>query len=335
MEPLFAIRLTVPGDAAGPFADALEAFAQAVSAFEVAPGGDWRIEGIGPAPDKAVLGAALALVAASCGIAEPDIAVEPVPARDWVAENQRSFKPIRAGRFLVHPSHDRPTAPGKIALCIDAGEAFGSGEHETTRGCLLALDDLARRWPPGRGLARNLGRPLGFPMGFGSQPSLGLAGVPSLGLGGVPSWGLDLGCGTGVLALAMARVWRAPVLAVDLAPEAVRVARDNARINRAASLVRAIQADGYKARAVRRRRYALIAANILQRPLIAMAPALARRLAPGGRAILSGFYVDQAQAVIAAHRARGLVLERRYVLGAWCAAVLRRPAGEESAEIRD
>lgn len=294
---LFAIRLTVPAEAAGAYADALEAFAPAVSAFEVAPGGDWRIEGIGSEPDRGALAASVALIAAAHGVAEPAVAVEALPARDWVAENQRSFKPIQAGRFLVHPSHDRPYVPGKIALCIDAGEAFGSGEHETTRGCLLAIDRLARRWPPGRGVARK----------------------------GRQGRALDMGCGTGVLALAMARTWRSPVLGVDLAPEAVRVALENARLNQAASLLRAVWVDGFKGRAVKRRAYELIAANILQRPLIAMAPSLARSLKRGGRAILSGFFVEQAQAVIGAHRARGLVLERRIVLGQWCAVMMRKP----------
>jgi ribosomal protein L11 methyltransferase len=297
IDTLFAIRLTVPAVLAGEVADALDGFAEAVSAFEIAPGGDWKIEGIGAEPDRGALGSVLALIAASRGLAEPDVSIEALPPTDWVAENQRSFKPIHAGRFIAHPSHDRPDAPGKIALCIDAGQAFGSGEHETTRGCLLAIDGLARRWRPGRGVARK-----------------GRAGRA-----------LDMGCGTGILALAMARAWRSPVLGVDLAPESVRVAEENARINQAGTLVRAVWADGFKGRAVKRRRYDLIAANILQRPLVAMAPALAGRLLPGGRAILSGFFVDQAQAVISAHRKRGMVQERRFVLGQWCAIIMRRP----------
>lgn len=294
--PLFAIRLTVPAAAAQAFADALEGFAAAVSAFETAPGGDWKIEGIGPEPDRGRLGMSLALAAVAAGIAEPPVTVEALPQVNWLAENRRSFKPLSVGRFLVHPSHDRPTAPGRIALCIDAGEAFGSGEHETTRGCLLALDALGKRWPRGRGVARR-------------------------GRGGRA---LDMGCGTGILSLAMALPWRSPVLGIDLAPEAVRVARDNARINSAGTLLRAAHADGFRTRLVKGRQFDLVAANILQRPLVAMAPALARHLRRGGWAILSGFYVDQAQAVIAAHRARGLALERRIVVGAWCAVMMRR-----------
>ncbi|MCK6452532.1 MAG: 50S ribosomal protein L11 methyltransferase [Alphaproteobacteria bacterium] len=291
---LSTITVIVPAAAAPAFADALEAFAASVSAFEIAPGGDWRIEAIGPAPDRGALGTALALVAASCRLAEPRAVVAPLPERNWLAANRRSFRPIAAGRFLVHPSHTRPRAPGKLLLRLDAGEAFGTGEHETTRGCLLALDRLACRWPSGR------------------HPA------PA-------AHALDLGCGSGILALAMALTWRMKVLAVDSAPEAVRTARANVRDNAAAFLVRCLRSDGFRHRAVRRRRYALITANILQRPLVALAPALAARLERGGRVVLSGFHPHQAQAVIAAHRARGLVLERRITLGAWCTLVMIRP----------
>ncbi len=291
---LSTITVIVPAAAAPAFAEALEAFAASVSAFEIAPGGDWRIEAIGPAPDRAALGAALALVAAARSVAEPQVAVAPLPEKDWLAENRRSFRPIVAGRFLVHPSHVRAVAPGKRLLCLDAGEAFGTGEHETTRGCLLALDQLARRWPTGRRPAR---------------------GAPAL----------DLGCGSGILALAMALTWRMKVLAVDSAPEAVRTARANVRDNVAAALVRCLCSHGFRHRAVKRHRYALITANILQRPLVALAPALAARLERGGRVVLSGFHPYQAQAVIAAHRSQGLVLERRITLGQWCTLVMIRP----------
>lgn len=294
---LSTIAVVVPAAAAPAFAEALEAFAASVSAFELQPGGDWRIEAIGPEPDRGRLGMALALVAASCGVAEPAAEIATLPDRDWLAENRRSFRPIAAGRFLVHPSHVVPVAPGKLLLRLDAGEAFGTGEHETTRGCLLMLDRLARRWPRGRGAARR----------------------------GRAAAGLDLGCGSGILALAMALEWRMKVLAVDLAPEAVRTARANVRDNAAAALVRCLRADGFRNRLVRRRRYAAIAANILQRPLVALAPALAARLERGGRAVLSGFHPHQAQAVIAAHRARGLVLERSITLGAWTTLMMRRP----------
>jgi ribosomal protein L11 methyltransferase len=285
------IAVVVPARGAEAFAAALEPFAEAVSAFEAAPGGDWRIEAIGPAPDPAKLGAALALAAAALGLPEPRAAIEPLPEKDWLKENLASFRPIAVGRFLLHPSHIRPAAPGLAAIQIDAGEAFGTGEHETTRLCLSEIDRIAKRKPRLPSGARIL----------------------------------DMGCGTGVLAIAAAKRWRAGVLAVDIAPEAARVTRENARANGVATLVQVLAGDGYRLGKLRRRRYALILSNILQRPLIALAPRLARSLAPGGRAVLSGFYRDQAQAVMAAHRAQGLVPERVATLGAWCAVTFRKP----------
>lgn len=284
------IAVIVPAAGAEGFAAALEPFAEAVSAFETAPGGDWRIEAIGPEPDRGKLGAALAVAAAALGIPEPKAAIEKLSDRDWLKENLLSFRPISAGRFLVHPSHDRPDAPGRIAIRIDAGEAFGTGEHETTRLCLLELDRIAKRRPRWRG-----------------------ASV------------LDMGCGSGILSIAAALKWRNRVLAVDIAPEAARIAHENARLNGVATLICAMHGDGYLLRPVRRGNYDLIVSNILQRPLIAMAPALARHLQRGGRAVLSGFYRDQASAVVAAHRARGLKPERVVSLGAWCAVTLRKP----------
>lgn len=284
------IRIAVPADGVEGFVAALGPFAEAVSAFEIAPDGDWRIEAIGPAPDRGKLTAALAIAAASLGLTEPEAIVEKLPDRDWLKENLRSFRPIHAGRFLVHPSHDRPEAPGRIAIQIDAGEAFGTGEHETTRLCLLELDRIAKRRPRWRSACA-----------------------------------LDMGCGSGVLSLAIALKWHARVLAVDIAPEAARIARQNARENGVGTYVHAIAGDGYRLRAVRRRHYDLIVSNILQRPLIAMAPALARGLARGGRAVLSGFYRDQALGVIAAYRALGLKLEHVSALGAWCAVMFRKP----------
>ena len=298
MSAQWIIRFTVP-HSASVFTDTMEPFAEAVSAFERAPGGDWHIEAIGPEPDRGRLGAALALTAAALGVAEPEATIETLPEKDWLAENRRSFRPIHAGRFLVHPSHIRPDAPGRLLLRIDAGEAFGSGEHETTRLCLMALDRLAKRRPRWK-----------------SAP-------------GRPAWALDMGCGSGILSLAIALRWRMKVLAVDIAPEAARVTRRNARDNGLAALVRAMRADGYRRRAMRGRRFGLIVSNILQRPLVALAPDLARHLGPAGRAVLSGFYPDQAQAVIAAHRARGLRLECVETLGRWCAATLRKDRSGE------
>ncbi len=167
----------------------------------------------------------------------------------------------------------------RIGLRIDAATAFGTGEHATTRGCLLALDTLARRGPRHRVL--------------------------------------DMGTGTGILAIAAAKTWRRPVLARDIDHEAVRIAGLNAARNGVGALVMARRSDGYLTRGIIDRRFDLVFANILARPLMRMAPRLSRALAPGGIAVLSGLLGRQERAVLAAHRAQRLVLRRRIADDGW------------------
>jgi ribosomal protein L11 methyltransferase len=229
----------------------------------------------------------MAVLAAALGIEEPALECDPVPAVDWVTQTYLSFPPIRAGRFFVHGSHHKQAVPaGTIPLQIEAAMAFGSGEHATTQGCLLALSDLARRLPLTRAL--------------------------------------DMGCGSGILAFAIAKLWRRPVTAVDIDPLSVEIARENARLNRVARLVKCHQGNGYDLPEVAAHGpYQLIAANILARPLARMAPQLRRHLAPGGTAVLSGLLKRQEPLVMAAHRAQGLRLVRRYRIGEWSTLVLR------------
>ena len=283
---LWAVRLTVPAGraAAGRIAlaeAALEPLAEAVSTFEIAGGSAWAVEAL----CRRRLGAArLQDLAASLGLGPAEVTA--VPARDWVAESQRGLAPFRAGRFQVRGSHVADDPPrGATPLFVDAGMAFGTGRHETTRGCLLALDRLARQ--------RDVARPL------------------------------DLGCGSGILAIAMAKLWGAPVLAIDNDPQAVAVARDNAAINGVAERVTVALGGGYGTTAARRAApFDLVTANILARPLRRLAPGLARSLAPGGRAILSGLLDDQADWVMAAHRPLGLDLIERRSLAGWAVLVV-------------
>jgi len=279
---------TLPG-AAPVFLDALAEIATSVSSFEAGPGGPWRIEAwFTDMPDHGALGAAVALAAAAAGTVEPDFVVRPVATRDWLAENRASFHPAREGRFFIHPSfyEGRPPA-GALAIALDAATAFGSGAHGTTRGCLRALDFLARHMRPRRMI--------------------------------------DMGCGSGILAIAMAKSWRSPVLAVDIDAEAVRVTRANAKANGVARLVRAGTGSGFAAPLLARRgRADLIAANILAKPLQRMAPTLVRRLAPGGAAVLSGLLTHQEAAVIAACRAQGLRLCRRIRIETWLTLIFGR-----------
>jgi len=288
----WTLELEAPEDAAPAFMEALDGLAVGVSGFETGGGGPWRIEAwFDGMPEHGALSAAIALAAASAGVTEPEFVVRPLEQRDWLAENRASFAPVRAGRFLVHPTHWQGHRPaGAWTVALDAATAFGSGEHGTTRGCLLALDALARRKRPRRVL--------------------------------------DMGCGSGILSIAAALAWRIRVLAVDIDPEAVRVTAENAKRNHVAQRVCGVCGNGFAALPGRRvgRRFDLILANILARPLQRMAPDLSRRVAPGGTAILSGLLVAQEMQVIAAYRAQGLTLGRRIRLDGWSTLVLKRGA---------
>jgi ribosomal protein L11 methyltransferase len=283
-------------DAAIAVAGVLDQLAGAVAAFEMsAETATWRVEAYEPVPVlRPEVQVRLALAAAAAGGRLKAVSEEKMPERDWLAENRRAFPPLRIGRFFVHGSHWRGRPPpGTIAIEIDAATAFGTGEHPTTRGCLLGLDRLASR--------RGFHRPL------------------------------DIGTGSGVLAIAAAKRMREKVLASDIDCEAAWVARHHARRNGVAGKVRVVCAPGYRSRAVRRRKYDLILANILARPLALMAHDLKRALAPGGVAVLAGLLTRQEPLVLAAHRAQGLALDWRLAIDGWSTLILR--SGPPAAQI--
>ena len=285
----WSLELETAPTAAPLFMDALDGLAASVSIFESGSGGPWRVEAwFTEIPDHGALAASVALAAASAGVKAPDFVVRPVAARDWLAENRASFRPVAAGRFFIHPTFFESLPPaGSLAIALDAATAFGTGAHGTTQGCLVALDGLTRRRRKRRML--------------------------------------DMGCGSGILAIAMAKAWRREVLAVDVDDEAVRVTRSNAKVNGVGKLVRAGAGTGFAAPLLRRRgRFDLIAANILARPLKRMAPALARALTLGGTVVLSGLLTHQEAPVIAAYRMQGLHLRRCIRLDAWSTLVLKR-----------
>jgi ribosomal protein L11 methyltransferase len=269
----------------------LDELAGAVSAFEICEADAlWRVEAYPRSPVlDAPLEVRLALAAAGAGGRLLAVGEERLPERDWLAENRQAFPPLRIGRFFVHGSHWMGPAPsGAIPVEIDAATAFGTGEHPSTRGCLLALDLLTR--------SRRFRRPL------------------------------DIGTGSGVLAIAAAKVLRRSVLASDIDRSSARVAAHHVRRNGLAGRVRVICAPGYRARIVRHSEYDLIFANILARPLALMARDLNRALAPGGIAVLAGLLRRQEPLVLAAHRAQGLALERRLVIEGWSTLILRQGA---------
>jgi Ribosomal protein L11 methylase len=209
------------------------------------------------------------------------IETEVLPEIDWVTHSLEGLKPVRAGRILVHGSHDRAAVrPGDVAIEIDAGQAFGTGHHGTTAGCLEMLESVMRAVPAGTTIG---------PV-------------------------LDLGTGSGVLAIAAAKLAPVEVLATDIDPVATRVAAENVRLNRVAARVSCVTAAGFRTTAIAERApFRLIVANILARPLMRMAPDIAAALAPGGSVILSGILAEQRWKVIAAYNAQGL----RHVRTLW------------------
>lgn len=284
---LETVSVDVPESALEAYEAALSSVCATVGFFRDHKSGDWHVEGVKQVGEgEPELVAALALAAGISGVAA-EAKRTPTPAGGWLARSYASFPEQRIGRrFAVRGTHLRgPTAPGRITLTLDAGLAFGSGEHGSTRGCLRALERVAYRRP------RRI---------------------------------LDVGTGSGILAMAAARLMHRRVLATDIEPWSVRVAEQNARFNQIGPLMRCRLADGWRHRAVRGGCYDLVFANILARPLCLMARPLAAHLAPGGTAILSGLLRGQARAVIAAHRRYGLRLERVVDEGTWRTVVVRQ-----------
>ena len=216
--------------------------------------------------------------------------IAPIPQRDWVRESLAGLKPVSAGRFYLHGSHDRETRRGGgISMEIDAGTAFGTGHHGTTWGCLVALDDILKRRRPARVL--------------------------------------DLGTGTGVLGLAAALALHREVLGTDIDPEAVRVAKLNAVHNGGGSWFKGLTAAGLHDAKIRKGApYDLIFANILARPLAMLAPGLSAMLAPRGHLVLSGLTADQLRWIKAVYQARGLVTLRIIRSENWIVLVMTKPS---------
>ena len=291
------------------FAESLTANAVAVSLVDSGDG-RWRVAiHFRDAADES---AARALAATAAGDATAAaLRFERVTATDWVRQSLAGLPPVEAGRFVVHGAHDRAKIPqNRIGIEIEAALAFGTGHHGTTRGCLLALDRICKRMKarkaPGQRASKDAG----------PGPRRGHLRMTNYRI-------LDVGTGSGVLAIAAARVWRRPVLAIDIDDNAVRAARANARLNRAGGLVDVRKANGAGARSVRERApYDLVFANILLRPLQRLAAPLTRLTAPGARIVLSGLLPAQANAAIAAYHR--LTLERRIVCDGWTTLILRR-----------
>lgn len=294
---VWLVELCVPFAVMEVFAEGLAHFASSVSCFEdqvsahfeSQPDDIWKLHlYCEKKPDKEAIAQHIALLSASIAVQPPSFTLEILPDNDWVSRVQENFPPLHMSRYFVHGSHYQGKIPcGAYRLEIDAGRAFGTGEHETTSSCLQAIGWLAKR--------RHF------------------------------SHMLDMGCGSGILALAMAKTWKNPVVAVDIDEQAVKISRENARINQVSSLISAGVSNGYNSRLVMHAApYELIASNILAKPLVAFAPDLARNLAPNGVAILSGLLGYQERKVLSAHLQQGLRLIKRIKYNSWSTLLIGR-----------
>lgn len=284
---LETVSVTVPEQAVEAYEAALAQACRTVGFFRDDASGLWTVEGVkDQGAHEPELLSALAIAELATGFAATPLR-QATPAEGWLARTHSAFPEQLVGRrFAVRGTHlAGPRTPGRITIVLDAAVAFGSGEHGSTRGCLRALERVAVRRP------RSI---------------------------------LDLGSGSGILAMAAAKLLRRPVLATDIDPWSVRTARQNARRNGLGPRVRVLRADGWQSPVLRRGGYDLVFANILARPLCLMAKHLARALAPGGTALLAGLLETQARWVLAAHRRPGLVLQARLREGPWTTLVLRK-----------
>ena len=287
----YQTQMIIPEKAVPFFERALDPYAIALMASLIEEGahkGDWKIEAIFDGlPDEEVLKVTLAIASMSAEIDEPDWDLMPIPKKNWLKENLLDFPPIQVGRYYIYGSHiDNPEVPqGKIPLQIDAATAFGSGEHATTQGCLEAFEDVLKMTKPKKIL--------------------------------------DMGCGSGILSMAAAKILGDDVQidAVDIDPESVYVTNENIRINQVDKNINVFQSNGYE-KVVGE--YDLVFANILARPLMEMADDLYAHLKKGGCAILSGFLNGQKSWVIKAHNEAGLSFVKGYKIKEWSSAIVEK-----------
>lgn len=259
----------------------------AAAAFEIDDGRSWSLEVyFSDTPDETMVRSLLASVVGASLAAQAEFAK--VDQKDWVASSLEGLQPVRAGRFLVHGSHDRhrPRA-NDIAIEIEAALAFGTGHHGTTRGCLLHFDALVKQRKPERVL--------------------------------------DVGTGTGLLAIAAARALHRPIAAGDIDPISTTTSRANARANRAGAYVRPVTAPGVRhPDLVREAPYDLIFANILARPLMRLAPSIASVATHNATLILSGLLPRDVNGILSTYRAQSFRLVRRIDLEGWVSLQLKR-----------
>ena len=282
----FDFKITIPQTALPVFEDSLSEVAGAVLTRLIEKGpktGLWELQAIfEEKPDVSDIKRILSYAAQQTQIRTPCCQIKQMPDINWLEASYQGFPPISVGNYFIYGSHITEALPmDKITLKIDAATAFGTGEHQTTHGCLQALNDLDK----------------------------------------IPETVLDVGCGSGILGMAFAKTYQKKVDAVDIDPESVRVALDNARKNELDTLLTVWQSDGYKEV---KNKYDLIFCNILAQPLIDMAKDLSEHLKKGGIAILSGFLNNQENWVKKAHLDAGLTFVKHYRINGWSTLVMKK-----------
>jgi ribosomal protein L11 methyltransferase len=291
MKKLWSAAVITAPHLADIMAEALAMDSLSVSQFAPPRKKEARIEALfATKPDCAILTARLSVAAALHGAKPPKIKIAETPKLDWLKKVAGDFPPIRIARWTIFGAqHKKTVKPSPFNLQIDATSAFGTGEHPTTRGCLRMLDWVLKNTD--------------------DQTRC-----------------LDMGCGSGILAMAWAQATQGKAVGVDLDKESVAVAKENVRINKLRDHVRIILGNGYRPALVKKGApYDLIMANIFAGPLCDLAKDLKRHLKPGGHAILAGLLNRQAKDVISAHRAQGLRVEKKLVIGEWTILALHRP----------
>lgn len=288
----WSVELDIPVDMVAAAEEMLGDEGVAVTSYEVPQPGvaispQWRIQVLFDAPpDENEWRGRMSEIADGLGIGSPVVTFSHVPAQDWVRHTNRLNAPIQAGRFFMHGAHDAGAAPpGSLSLLLDAGLAFGTGRAPSTYGCLLAIDQISRIRPPRRML--------------------------------------DMGTGSGVLAMAAAKAGARQVLAADIDPVAVGVTRENVRLNGLAGRVTALVASRPDDPRLNGS-YDLVVANILAEPLCRMATGLARLVGQGGHLVLSGLLAREERLIVARYRATGLRLQRRIAREGWHTLVMER-----------
>lgn len=282
----YEMKICVPESAVPLFERALDPLASALLACLIEKGplkGCWELQAIFETkPNPLQLETAIMIAAQAADIEKPAISLQPIAHKNWLRESLQSFPPVDIGPYYIYGSHiTDPLPDDKITLEIDAATAFGSGEHQTTQGCLMGLMELKK--PVGRVL--------------------------------------DMGCGSGILAMAYAKTFHQPVDAVDIDPESVAVTAKNADLNGLKNLIHVWQSAGYQSVFDT---YDLVFANILARPLMDMAADLYAHLNVGGMAILSGFLYRQERWVLRAHERVGFKFVKRFRVNGWSTLIVQK-----------